>query len=125
MMEKDAFSRWLGIEVLSTEPGKCKLHMKVRKEMCNGFGVAHGGITYSLADSAMAFATNSHGRKAMSVDSNVAHLAKVMDGDELIAEAQEISRNHKIASCAVDIKNNKGDLVAQFRGTVYISSSEW
>ena len=61
MLSGDAFSKWLGIEILDISNGYCKLKMKVRKEMTNGFNIAHGGITYSLADSALAFAANSDG----------------------------------------------------------------
>ena len=64
MYQNDAFSQWLGIEVVEVKDGYCKLNMTVRKEMLNGFQIAHGGIAYSLADSALAFASNSHGRKS-------------------------------------------------------------
>ena len=61
MMRRDAFSQWLGVRVLSVSAGECSIEMTVREEMVNGFRVAHGGITYSLADSALAFASNSRG----------------------------------------------------------------
>jgi acyl-CoA thioesterase len=66
MMEKDYFSQWLAVERLEEGVGFCNLKMKIRKEMCNGFEIAHGGIAYSIADSALAFASNSHGVKALS-----------------------------------------------------------
>ena len=68
MFENDAFSKWLGIERIQVDLGTCVLQMKIRKEMLNGFGIAHGGITYALADSALAFASNSQGRQAVSIE---------------------------------------------------------
>ena len=68
MIDSDSFSKWLGIEVLEITEGYCKLRMKVRKEMTNGFFIAHGGICYSLADSALAFAANSDGTQALSIE---------------------------------------------------------
>ena len=71
MMAKDYFSQWLGIERLDEGKGFCKLRMKIRKEMCNGFEIAHGGVVFSLADSALAFASNSHGREAVSLETSM------------------------------------------------------
>ena len=61
MFTNDAYSQWLGIERLNVAPGVCDLRMTVRSEMLNGFAIAHGGISYSLADTALAFASNAHG----------------------------------------------------------------
>jgi acyl-CoA thioesterase len=74
MFNNDLFSQWLGIERLQQGIGHCKLRMIIRKEMCNGFGIAHGGITYSLADSALAFASNSHGQEALSIETSISHI---------------------------------------------------
>jgi len=65
MYEQDAFSQWLGIKIVNVSDGYCQLKMTVRKEMLNGFHIAHGGIAYSLADSALAFASNSNGKKSL------------------------------------------------------------
>ena len=73
MLSGDAFSKWLGIEILEISSGYCKLKMKVRKEMTNGFNIAHGGITYSLADSALAFAANSYGTQSLSIETSINH----------------------------------------------------
>ena len=62
MMEKDYCTQWLGAKLIHLEEGKCTLTMKVKKEMLNGFGTLHGGMAFSLADSALAFAANSYGR---------------------------------------------------------------
>ena len=85
MMERDFFSRWLGIEVLEVKEGQCKLGMTVKEQMLNGFGIAHGGITYALADSALAFASNSWGRKSLSIHTSISHLVAVKLNDELEA----------------------------------------
>jgi acyl-CoA thioesterase len=78
-----------------------------------------------LADSALAFASNSHGQMALSIETSISHLVKVNDGDVLEAEAVEISRNKKIGLYEVNVTNQQGTLVSKFKGTVYISSKEW
>ena len=125
MMKNDAFSRWLGIEVEKVELGYCRLKMTVREEMLNGFYIAHGGITYSLADSALAFAANSHGQKAVSVETSISHLLPVKVNDVLIAEVFEKSKTNKIGVYEVEIKNQEDNLVALFKGTVYRTSKIW
>lgn len=125
MYENDAFSRWLGIEVLEVRPGYCKLSMIVRKEMTNGFGIAHGGITYSLADSALAFASNGHGKKSMSIETSIAHQEAVRPGDVLTAIAVETKLKNKVGWYEVGIENQEEVLVAQFKGTVYRTSKDW
>jgi acyl-CoA thioesterase len=125
MYQKDAFSQWLGIERLSVGPGRCSLRMTVREEMLNGFGIAHGGITYSLADSALAFASNSRGRRAVSVETSISHTAPVHAGDVLTAIAKEEHAGNKIAVYRILVENQKGLLVALFKGTVYRTSKEW
>ncbi len=125
MMQNDAFSRWLSIEVQEVRSGYCRLQMTVREEMLNGFYIAHGGITYSLADSALAFAANSHGQKAVSVETSISHLLPVHPNDQLTAEAFEKSKTNKIAVYEVEIKNQNNQLVALFKGTVYRTSKIW
>ena len=125
MITKDAFSKWLGIEILEITKGYCKLKMIVRKEMTNGFDIAHGGISYSLADSALAFAANSDGIQSLSVETSIAHTKKVMSGDTLIAETQEISKNDKSAVYNINITNQDNIEVAHFKGKVYRTKREW
>jgi len=124
MLTNDPFSQWLGIQLLEIKPGFCQLKMNVRKEMLNGFQVAHGGIAYSLADSALAFASNSHGKQALSIDTSINHFEKVVLNDQLIAIATEESLKPKVGCYRVEIKK-EGKLVALFKGTVYRSSKEW
>ena len=125
MYENDFFSQWLGIERIESGKGSSVLRMKVRKDMLNGFGLAHGGITYSLADSALAFASNSHGLKALSVETSISHFHKVYEGDVLTTRVEELSRSNKIGNYLVHIENQKQEQIALFKGTVYITPKEW
>lgn len=125
MYDGDFFSQWLGIELLECSAAHCKLKMTVRKEMLNGFGIAHGGITYSLADSALAFASNSHGRKSVSVETSISHTKKVVEGDTLFAEAKELSLSEKIGVYQIEVTNQHKETVALFKGTVYRTSKHW
>ena len=125
MISGDAFSQWLGIEVLKISEGFCKLKMTVRDEMTNGFNIAHGGISYSLADSALAFAANSDGIQSLSVETSISHTKKVMSGDTLIADTQEISKNEKSAVYNINITNQDNIKIAYFQGKVYRTEREW
>jgi len=125
MMNKDYFSQWLGIERLEEKDGFCKLRMTIRPEMCNGFEIAHGGISYSFADSALAFASNSHGRQAVSVETSISHIKPLKAGDVITATAEEKSRSNKIAVYDVRVEKANGELVALFKGTVFRKETEW
>lgn len=125
MFSKDKFSQWLGIERLEDGLGYSKLKMTIREEMCNGFGIAHGGITYSLADSALAFASNSRGRHAVSVETSISHIKPLFTGDVITATATEKSLTKSIAIYEVKVEKDNGDLVALFKGTVYRKEKEW
>ena len=126
MMEKDYFSQWLGITVLSIKPGTCRLKLTVRKDMLNGFGIAHGGISYSLADSALAFASNSNGVQSLSVETSISHVESVKEGQEMFAEANCITENHKLGHYGVRVWTaDREKPVALFKGMVYKTSREW
>ena len=124
MLARDAFSAWLGVELLALRPAACTLRMRVRDEMLNGFSVCHGGIAYSLADSALAFASNTHGTVTVSIENAISYPAPVGAGDELTAEAVEESAGDRIAFYRVTVRNQRGETVARFRGTVYRTSKE-
>ena len=124
MMEHDAFSQWLGIEVEHVEAGVCRLSMQIRGEMLNGFGIAHGGISYSLADSALAFASNAHGRQALSIDTSINHIESLREGDVIKATAREDALKNKFGFYTIEIRAND-KLVARFKGTVYRSEKVW
>ena len=125
MFEKDAFSKWLGIEVVSVSKGYCQLKMKVREEMLNGFYIAHGWIAYSLADSALAFASNSNGKQSLSIETSISHTIAIKDGDELTATTEELSLSDKIAVYLIIITNGDKQDIAYFKGTVYRTSKDW
>lgn len=125
MLQNDAFSKWLGIELLTCEPGKCKLQMKVRDEMLNGFYILHGGITYSLADSALAFACNARGYKSYSIETSISHHSKVETGDTLIAETEEVNLTKHTAVYLVRIYNRNRQMVSLFKGSLYRSEVLW
>lgn len=123
LMAADAFSQWLGIEVLDAAPGHSLLRMTVRGEMVNGFGTSHGGIVFSLADSALAFATNAHGFLSVAVDCTVSFPAPVYPGDVLTARATEQSSTNRLAFCDVTVRNQHDAIVGHFRGTTYRTST--
>ena len=126
MMELDAFSQWLGIEVLEVEQGFAKLKMTVRKEMLNGFHIAHGGITYSLADSALAFAANSRGKHALSVHTSIKHITPLYEGETIVAIAEEQHVNDKLGNYEISVlKESDNELVALFEGLVYRKKEDW
>ena len=119
MTRRDGFSAWLGIEILEVGPHSSTLRMKVRRDMLNGFGVCHGGVTYSLADSALAFAANAQGTVTMSINNSISYPAAVHEGDILTAVAEQESAANRIAFFKVDVRNQEQASVAHFRGTVY------
>ncbi|MCB0358540.1 MAG: hotdog fold thioesterase [Bdellovibrionales bacterium] len=125
MLEKDAFSRWLGLCVTELAPGRAVCRMTVRDEMLNGFLRAHGGIAYSLADSALAFAANTCGRVTVSIENVANYPAPVVAGDELEACAEEQSAGRRIALYNVNVRKSDGTLVCAFRGTVYRTDKEF
>ena len=125
MFNQDAFSQWLGIEIIDVSEGFCQLKMTIRKEMLNGFQIAHGGIAYSLADSALAFASNSHGRKSLSVETSISHTVSIKEGDVLTVVTKELSLSDKIGVYLITIINQSNEDVAYFKGTVYRTSKEW
>lgn len=124
MFQNDFFSQWLGITVESIEEGTCTLSMTIRKEMLNGFAIAHGGITYSLADSALAFASNSHGRQSVSIDTSINHFETLKEGDKIVAVAKQEALKNKFGFYTIEIKK-ENTVVALFKGTVFRSDKEW
>src|SRR5690606_18729723 len=125
MMKTDYCSQWLGFKLLKIEEGECHLEMKVRKEMLNGFGTVHGGIAYTLADSALAFASNSYGRISPLINGNMVYSKAAKVGDILRAEAKVFSISNKKADIDVTIYcNNEKEAFYFMRGTVYRTSKE-
>jgi len=125
MYDNDPFSIWLGIERVVVEAGKCVLRMTVRSEMLNGFAFAHGGITFSLADSCLAFASNSHGVQSVSVETSISHTRPVKDGDVLTATSEEKNLSRSIGVYYITVTNQRAEEVALFKGTVYRTGKAW
>lgn len=125
MYNNDPFSQWLGIERIEDGVGISKLQMTVRDEMLNGFSIAHGGITYSLADSALAFASNSHGQQSVSIETSIAHTKPVKSGDVLQTSVEELSLSRRLGIYQIKITNQHQELVALFKGTVYRTGKPW
>ena len=125
MYDYDSFSKWLGIERVEDGAGSSILRMTVRKEMLNGFNIAHGGITYSLADSALAFSSNGHGVQSVSIETSISHTKAVKEGDVLTATAVEKNRTNKIGIYEIEVKNQNSEIVALFKGTVYRTGKKW
>ena len=119
LLDRDAFTRWLGAEVLAIAPRRATLRMTVRDDMVNGFGLCHGGVTFSLADGALAFASNAHGSLTMSIDNAIAYPASARSGDVLTATCEAESVNRKVSFYRVTVTNQHDVAVAHFRGTVY------
>lgn len=119
MMQKDLFSQWLGIEVLEIREGYSKIKMTVRKEMINGFDIVHGGIAFSLADSAFAFACNNRNNLSVALDTSINFTKPVHVGDVLTAEAKEMHHGKSTGLYHVNITNQNDHTVALFKGTCF------
>src|SRR5690242_4495994 len=119
MMENDLFSQWLGITVIEVKEGYSKIQMTVRKEMINGFGIVHGGIAFSLGDSAFAFACNNRNVLSVALDTAINFIKPVHVGDVLTAEAKELHNGKSTGLYHISITNQKDHLVAFFKGTCF------
>ena len=119
MMRHDLFSQWLGIEVLEIREGYSRIRMTVRPEMVNGFGIVHGGIAFSLADSAFAFACNNRNNLSVALDTSINFIKPVHPGDILTAEAREIHNGKSTGLYHIHIFNQREHLIAQFKGLCY------
>jgi len=119
MLHTDAFSQWLGVDIVEIKEGYSKIKMKVREEMMNGLNVIHGGIAFSLADSAFAFACNSRNNLSLALETSISFLKPVFIDDELTAEAKEIRNGKSTGVYMVDITNQHNQLIALFKGTCF------
>lgn len=122
MMAKDAFSRAMGMEVVAVRPDGATVRMRVRDDMLNGFGVCHGGVTFALADSALAFASNTHGHVTMSIENSITYPKRISSGDVLTAVAEQESATNRLAFFRVTVCRDDDEVVGLFRGTVYRTS---
>ncbi len=125
MMARDSMSQWMGIQIIMISPGNCKLEMVVRESMLNGFRIAHGGIAYALADTALAFASNAHGVKCYSVETSISHVKTVELNDTLTTKVEEKSLSKRIGIYWIEVLNQKNEVVALFKGVVHRSDKNW
>jgi len=124
MLAHDAFSRWLGVEILDVGQARVTLRMAVRQDMTNGFGVCHGGVTFAFADSALAFASNTGGKVTVSIENSMTYPAAVRVGDLLLADAEQEASSQRLAYYRVRVTRGDGAVVALFRGTVFRTDRE-
>jgi len=119
MMENDFFSQWMGVEVLEVREGYSRIRMTIRKEMVNGFGIVHGGLPFSLADSSFAFACNNRNNLSVALDVTITFTKAVNVGDVLTAEAKEIHNGRSTGVYLIMVTNQKNEQVALFKGTCF------
>ncbi len=119
MMEVDYFSQWMGVQVLDVKEGYSKIQVTLRKEMLNGFGIAHGGVTFAIADSAFAFACNSDGKITVALDVSKSFPKAGKEGSIFTAEAKQINKTNRTGLYLIEVKNQHGELVALFKGTCF------
>lgn len=125
MMENDQFSRWLNVQLIDISLGACSLQMTVTPQMLNGFSIAHGGLSYALSDSALAFASNSYGFHCVSIETNISHFRPVFEKDVLRAVCTEVNRSKTLGVYEVAIHNQNNKLISHFKGTVKVLEKEW
>lgn len=119
--DKDLFAKNAGIRLLKASPGFATAQMKVRPRHLNSVNVVHGGAIFTLADFAFAVAANAHGKMALAIDAEISFFKAVNSGT-LTAVAKEISLNFKLGTYLIEIFNEKEELIAHFKGTVFRKS---
>lgn len=119
MMSHDKFSKWLEIQVIEIKEGYSRIQMTIREEMVNGFGIAHGGVAFSLADSALAFACNNRNNLSVALDVTITFTKAVNVGDTLTAEAKEIHNGKSTGVYLINVHNQRNEQVALFKGTCF------
>ena len=119
MLNQDEFSKWMEIKLIEVREKYCLIEMPVKKEMINGLKTVHGGVTFSLADSALAFSSNNTNEASVALNCMINFTKAAKLGDTLIAESVLISDTRKTGVYDISITNQHKVLVATFRGTVY------
>jgi acyl-CoA thioesterase len=117
-IENDRFARHNGITITDHRPGYAKATVSLEDRHLNSAGIAHGGLIFALADAAFSVASNSHGNLSLAVNAHISYFKAGLSG-VLTAEASEISLNPKLATYSIPVTNAKGEVIAQFEGTVY------
>lgn len=116
MWEPDQASKWVGMSLDDVDEGTATLSLKVEPHHCNGHGICHGGITFTLADSAFAFACNSRNQNTVAQSNSITYVAPGQSGDTLTARAREVSMTGRSGIYDVTVTNQTGKVIAEFRG---------
>ncbi len=116
MWANDAASKWFGMTLDHVGPGTAEMSLTVAPDQCNGHGICHGGVIFSLADSAFAFACNSHNQSAVAQQNAITFCAPAQKGDRLIARAMEIQKAGRSGVCDVTVTNQDNTIIAVMRG---------
>jgi len=119
LFERDQASKALGMRLVEVRPGYARVVMRVRPDMMNGHAVCHGGLIFTLADSAFAFSCNSHNDNTVAAAASIDFLASALAGDELAAVATELWRTRRNGIYEVTVTNQRGERIALFRGRSY------
>ena len=125
MLANDEFSKWLNINLIEVKPGYCKLSVVVNKLMLNGFKIAHGGICFSISDSALAFAANANGFICYTIETSLSYHKKILLEDLLTVEAKELNQTENKAFYEVTVYNIQREIVSVMKGVVHVSKKEW
>ncbi|MDD1718682.1 MAG: hotdog fold thioesterase [Methanoregulaceae archaeon] len=115
---RDAYARLTGIRMIDVGQGTARVSMKIREEHLNSHGTVHGGAIFTLADTAFALASNSHGIPAAAINASITYMKAAREG-ELFADAGEFAENPKLATYVVTVTDDSGDRIALFQGMVY------
>ncbi len=124
LYERDRASQALGMRLLAVGPGWARVAMTVRPDMVNGHDLCHGGLVFALADSAFAFACNSHNENTVAAAAAIDFLAAARAGDELTAQASELWRTRRNGIYEIAVSNQRGERVALFRGRSYRTAGQ-
>jgi acyl-CoA thioesterase len=119
---RDPFVMGLGIRCVDAGPGRAVVAMAITGAHLNFNGTCHGGVIFSLADTAFGLASNSHGMIAAGIDAHITYHVAAQAGDALTATAVEVSRARRIAVYRVDVTRADGTLISSFTGTVYLTT---
>lgn len=125
MLEKDSYGKWLNPVIEKVDAGYCLMKMKVRPEFLNGVGTVHGGIIFGIADTAFAYASNSHNRIAVALDVSISYPNAGQLNDELTIEAKEVYLGGRTAIYNVTVTNQDQQLIGIFNGTVFRTQKKY
>ena len=125
MLGNDAFSKWMDIKVVVISSVSVVLSVQINDEMTNGFGIAHGGILYSVCDSALAFASNANGRQAVSIETSISHLKPLKVGDTVTVTSFTKNISGKLGHFEILAHDQNDQLVGIFNGTVFYNGKLW